>query len=80
MVEHDAHTTDTASRAVRLVSLGPVLHAEARSFTDDANLSYSLVHEALTEALFGEGQDDPETLSQALRSRAAHHGLVEPEG
>jgi hypothetical protein len=68
---------ENSSRAAALVALGPALHAEAKSFTEDRNLSYSLVHEALTAAMFGAAEADPASLSRELRSRAARYGLVE---
>lgn len=64
---HSPSTTIAPAHATALVKAASALQAEARSFGEDANEGYMLLHAALADALKRRAIPDPRSLSDALR-------------
>ncbi len=66
---HTTSATSTSDHAAALVLAARAVQPEAKSFGDDVNEGYLLLHTAFTEALRDPAVTDPASLTQALRDR-----------
>lgn len=70
MLECACSPTLSAQHAAALVTAARAVQPEARSFGEDPNEGYLLLHEALSDALRQRAAPDPHALVRGLRSRA----------
>jgi hypothetical protein len=78
MIERQA-TAIAPEHAAALVRAARVVQPEARSFGEDINEGYLLLHAALADALRRRAVPDPKVLSQAVRSLAETKANPVPE-
>lgn len=79
MLDHETTSTITPEHAAALVMAARSVQPEARSFGEDPNEGYLLLHEALADALRRRDDADPAKLSAAVRSLAEAKGSGETE-
>jgi hypothetical protein len=70
MSRQDDSVTLTPEHATALVEAARVVQGEARSFGEDPNEGYLLLHAALADALRRRAEPDPDILAEILRSLA----------
>ena len=70
MIGQDDRATIAPEHATALVEAARAVQSEARSFGEDPNEGYLLLHAALADALRRRAAPDPETLVESLRSLA----------
>jgi hypothetical protein len=79
MFRQDDRATIAPEHATALVEAARAAQSEARSFGEDPNEGYLLLHAALTDALRRRAAPDPDVLVEALRSLAAAKSDPVPE-
>jgi hypothetical protein len=79
MLDHETTSTIAPEHATALVEAARSVQSEARSFGEDVNEGYMLLHAALADALRRRDEADPAKLAAALRSLARAKTSVEPE-
>jgi hypothetical protein len=70
MIRQDDRATIAPEHATALVEAAREVQSEARSFSEDPNEGYLLLHAALADALRRRAAPDPSVLAEALRSLA----------
>ena len=78
MIDHETTSTIDPEHAAALVTAARSVQPEARSFGEDPNEGYLLLHAALADALRRRDEADPAKLAAALRS-LAEAKATEPE-
>ena len=79
MLDHETTSTIAPEHAAALVEAARSVQPEARSFSDDVNEGYLLLHAALAGALRRREDADPAKLSAALRELAEAKGQAATE-
>lgn len=79
MLDHETTSTIAPEHAAALVKAASSVQSEARSFGEDPNEGYLLLHAALADALRRRDEADPAKLSAAVRSLAQAKADTVPE-
>jgi hypothetical protein len=79
MIREDDRATIAPEHATALVEAARAVQSEARSFGEDPNEGYLLLHAALADALRRRADPDPDSLAETLRSLAQAKADPVPE-